>query len=146
MKCGDKEWQHCRVEKMGCTGCYYDEIEVKEYIRIHEEIAQITKKGKIDNHYIYSAMHGNGKEYTNISRRMITKHGKTISEVLKEGDVIFYKINNSSIVYISKVKKHKNGLGANFYTLEQLNIMKVITEKELKQTGYDIKEVYFESI
>lgn len=26
MKCGDKEWQHCRVEKMGCTGCYYDEI------------------------------------------------------------------------------------------------------------------------
>lgn len=44
MKCGDKEWQHCRVEKMGCTGCYYDEIEVKEYIRIHEEIAQITKK------------------------------------------------------------------------------------------------------
>lgn len=25
MKCGDKEWQHCRVEKMGCNGCYYDE-------------------------------------------------------------------------------------------------------------------------
>ena len=25
MKCTDKEWQHCRVEKMGCTGCYYDE-------------------------------------------------------------------------------------------------------------------------
>ena len=74
------------------------------------------------------------------------KHGKKISDVLKEGDVIFYKINNSSIVYISKVKKYKNGLGAKFYTLEQLNIMKVITEKELKQTGYDIKEVYFESI
>lgn len=27
MKCGDKEWQHCRVEKMGCTGCYYNAIE-----------------------------------------------------------------------------------------------------------------------
>lgn len=25
MKCNDKEWQHCRVEKMGCKGCYYDE-------------------------------------------------------------------------------------------------------------------------
>ena len=25
MKCGDKEWKHCRVEKMGCNGCYYDE-------------------------------------------------------------------------------------------------------------------------
>lgn len=30
MKCTDKEWQHCRVEKMGCPGCYYDEIEVGE--------------------------------------------------------------------------------------------------------------------
>ena len=26
MKCTDKEWQHCRVEKMGCKGCYYDEL------------------------------------------------------------------------------------------------------------------------
>lgn len=25
MKCTDKEWQHCRVEKMGCSGCYYDD-------------------------------------------------------------------------------------------------------------------------
>ena len=25
MKCTDKEWQHCRVEKMGCDGCYYDD-------------------------------------------------------------------------------------------------------------------------
>lgn len=24
MKCTDKEWQHCRAEKMGCKGCYYD--------------------------------------------------------------------------------------------------------------------------
>lgn len=23
-ECTDKEWQHCRVEKMGCNGCYYD--------------------------------------------------------------------------------------------------------------------------
>lgn len=31
MRCTDKEWQHCRVEKMGCTGCYYDEeIRYKE--------------------------------------------------------------------------------------------------------------------
>lgn len=25
MKCTGKEWDHCRVEKMGCKGCYYDE-------------------------------------------------------------------------------------------------------------------------
>lgn len=28
MKCGDKEWQHCQVEKRGCPGCYYDEKDV----------------------------------------------------------------------------------------------------------------------
>ena len=140
MKCGDKEWQHCRVEKMGCTGCYYDEIEVKEYIRIHEEIAQITKKGKIDNHYIYSAIYGDGKEYTNISRRMITKHSKKISEVLKEGDVIFYTINNFSQIYMGKVRQYKLGLGSNYYSLEQLNIIKVITKKEIKEVGFEINE------
>ena len=25
MKCTGKEWDTCRVEKMGCRGCYYDE-------------------------------------------------------------------------------------------------------------------------
>lgn len=25
MKCTGKEWDHCRVEKMGCKGCYYNE-------------------------------------------------------------------------------------------------------------------------
>ena len=25
--CTDKEWQHCRVEKMGCEGCHYDKKE-----------------------------------------------------------------------------------------------------------------------
>lgn len=31
MKSDDKEWQHCRVEKMGCKGCYYDEIKIMAY-------------------------------------------------------------------------------------------------------------------
>ena len=28
MKCTGKEWEHCRVEKMGCSGCYYDEYKL----------------------------------------------------------------------------------------------------------------------
>lgn len=32
MKCTDKEWQHCRVEKMGCEGCYYDKKNIEEVI------------------------------------------------------------------------------------------------------------------
>ena len=29
MQCTDNEWKHCRVEKMGCDGCYYSEKEDK---------------------------------------------------------------------------------------------------------------------
>ena len=38
MKCTGKEWDTCRVEKMGCKGCYYDDIEAGEYIRTTETI------------------------------------------------------------------------------------------------------------
>ena len=24
-KCDDKEWMHCRVEKMVCDGCHYED-------------------------------------------------------------------------------------------------------------------------
>ena len=33
MKCTGKQWDHCRVEKMGCKGCYYDEKEINEVIK-----------------------------------------------------------------------------------------------------------------
>lgn len=33
MKCGDKEWQHCRVEKMGCEGCYYTDMKEMKYCK-----------------------------------------------------------------------------------------------------------------
>lgn len=31
MKCTGKEWDTCRVEKMGCTGCYYTDEVYKKY-------------------------------------------------------------------------------------------------------------------
>lgn len=39
MKCGDKEWMHCRVEKMGCRGCHYDKFNDLE---IANEFANLT--------------------------------------------------------------------------------------------------------
>ena len=29
-KCTEKEWDYCRVEKMGCKGCYYENRSNKE--------------------------------------------------------------------------------------------------------------------
>ena len=33
MKCGDKEWMHCRVEKMGCFGCHYSEQKADDILK-----------------------------------------------------------------------------------------------------------------
>lgn len=33
MKCTDKEWQHCRVEKMGCRGCHYNKKNIDEIVK-----------------------------------------------------------------------------------------------------------------
>lgn len=38
MECTDKEWQHCRVEKMGCTGCYYDKENKKKIFYIFLDV------------------------------------------------------------------------------------------------------------
>lgn len=38
MKCTGKEWDTCRVEKMGCKGCYYDEKEFVTFTKDQEAI------------------------------------------------------------------------------------------------------------
>lgn len=38
MKCTGKQWDSCRVEKMGCKGCYYDKKNVEEVIKGLEDL------------------------------------------------------------------------------------------------------------
>ena len=38
MKCTGKEWDTCRVEKMGCPGCYYDEKKFIEFTKDQEGV------------------------------------------------------------------------------------------------------------
>ncbi len=92
MKCTGKEWDTCRVEKMGCKGCYYDEIEAGEYIR--------TKKGKItrvinveiENYkdgttevFIETELNPGYLDYTN---KDILKHSKNIIDLIVVGDYV----------------------------------------------------------
>lgn len=41
MICGDKEWKHCRVEKRGCEGCYYNEAYKKDIENLIEELTKV---------------------------------------------------------------------------------------------------------
>ena len=49
MKCTGDEWDHCRVEKMGCTGCYYDKDTLEESINNLKKLIELRKNkcGKI---------------------------------------------------------------------------------------------------
>lgn len=40
MKCTGKEWDTCRVEKMGCRGCYYDTEKAEEILKYIKTIEQ----------------------------------------------------------------------------------------------------------
>lgn len=50
MKCTGKEWDTCRVEKMGCTGCYYDESKADEMFK------KLGYKKQYENENIYYYM------------------------------------------------------------------------------------------
>lgn len=46
MKCTGKEWDTCRVEKMGCAHCFYEK-ERWEYIRGYDNNYQISSYGRV---------------------------------------------------------------------------------------------------
>ena len=100
MKCTGKEWDTCRVEKMGCTGCYYDEIEVNEYLRTESgDIFKVDEEKKILQ----------GLKFLDVQYGNIIKHSKDATEMIFEKDIIKYKVNNSNSK-IGEVKKFKNAI------------------------------------
>ena len=90
MKCTGKEWDTCRVEKMGCTGCYYDEIEVNEYLRTESgDIFKVDEEKKILQ----------GLKFLNVQYGNIIKHSKDATEMIFEKDIIKYIISTSIRLY-----------------------------------------------
>lgn len=74
----------------------------------------------------------------------ILKHNKKITELIEEGDIIFYSIT-SKIIKTGVVRKYtyeenKSYLGVDGYALNQIKIKKIITKKELEKVGYELNE------
>ena len=40
MFCTDKQWKHCQEEKMGHSGCFYNDDKNKEEMKENEEIRE----------------------------------------------------------------------------------------------------------
>ena len=91
-KCTSEEWNHCRVEKMGCSGCYYNENknenkleEAKQWLNDFTNIIAINK------------------QYT-ITEGRLTKVQESIKTVLK-GYEKLQKRNNRQYKLLQKKDK-----------------------------------------
>lgn len=87
MKCTDKEWDTCQVEKMGCPGCYYDKIEIDEYIR--NKAGYIAKARKI--------------KFVGLDEAYFIKNAinTAVAEVIKKENISLIGINKSIEVPIN---------------------------------------------
>lgn len=88
MKCTDKEWQHCRVEKMGCPGCYYDEIEVGEWIRNKDGYIDKVKKIINPDEYMEEKYYCCESTMASSYRSQIEKLSKDKIDLVKKGDYV----------------------------------------------------------
>lgn len=137
MKCTGKEWDTCRVEKMGCIGCYYDEIEIGEYIRTESgDIFVVDEEKKVLQ----------GIKFLDVQYGKIVSHNKDIKKLIKVGDLLKYTVN-TYFIRIDEVKEfldpksNQKYLGVNGWGLEQIKILKFIPVEQFKTTGYNIEEV-----
>ena len=128
MECTDKEWQHCQVEKMGCTGCYYDEIDPGEYVRTESgHIFEVDKEKKVLQGII-------------IQRHTINKD---IRKLIRIDDLLKYKVN-SNCTKIDNVKEflnpttNKKYLGVSGWGLEQVEILEILTKEQFEQHCYEV--------
>lgn len=139
MECGDKEWQHCQVEKMGCPGCYYNEIEIGEYVR--------TKAGNIDkiksikqNEILFE---NSIIKYTEENiKNMVVKHSKDILDLIEVGDVLKIKEDNS-ICYIG-LEKDETTLTYQEIIDEiknnKIKLLAIVTKEQFRSIEYKIEE------
>lgn len=145
MKCGDKEWKHCQVEKMGCLGCYYDEIKTGEYVITQNRlvIGKIIKIESNDKILIETKDHIN----VFIERWNILKHNLKLIEIIKEGDYInghpIVKIridpfNNKKQLFTEHWEYNWQGDGTLLVFYEE-DIKFVVTKEQFRSIEYKLR-------
>lgn len=126
-----------------------EEIKINDYIR--------TKKGTIakvlayqdlttyDDKRISVTFHSFDTDKGAIADVEIEKHSKNIKELVEAGDIVIYGINNL-FTDIEIVKEHteartlKTELKVGLYSLEQINILKILTREKFENECFKIKE------
>lgn len=145
MKCSDKEWQHCQKEKLGCTGCFYDdEISIGDYVRTYNNgIKRIDTiwENKTVNKYGYEVgSEWDGKLYSIIKTTDIVKHSKDIIDLIEKNDYVngckVYRVEKNTITVYQEVE----GQPVDYNYIMKDDIKSIITKEQIKQIEFIIKE------
>ena len=113
-----------------------------EYVRVNNDVRiSCLGIGKIVNKVketVYAEM-GIGLSVA-YSTDKIVKHNKNIKELLEVGDIVEYTVGNMKNVYISTIKKYGKGVGIDHYSLEQINIKKILTKQQYELNCFRLEE------
>lgn len=149
MKCTGKEWDTCRVEKMGCKGCYYDGIiSNNDFIR--------TKDGKIDqviNNKYYMPQYIECNKGI-VERANIEKHSENIIDLIEVDDYVngekvleIRRIVEDIEAFSTKVSKKeiaicvfKTNDGAYYRNIKETKIKDILTKEQFERNCYKVGE------
>lgn len=119
------------------------EIKVGEYVR--------TKKGSIgkfkfndEDHIVVYFKNQYGT--TCVDETEIVNHSFEPIDLIENGDILRYRINNLSTTKIGEVKKYKDArslkeyLGVEGFSLEQIEILGIITKEQFENIEYKVVE------
>lgn len=142
MECTDKEWQHCRVEKMGCPGCYYDEIEIGEHIRNKEGYIGKVKKIIQPDEYIKEKYYCCETTMASSHRSQIIDHKKDAVDLIEVGDILKIKEDND-ICYIGL---EKDTTTINYADIKEsikngeCELLSILTKEQFNDNCFKVKE------
>lgn len=115
-------------------------FEIGEYIR--------TEAGKIDqviSDEYYMPMYVECKKGL-VEMSSVVEHSKNIKDLVKEKDILRYKLKGLNSEYITIVKKYhdarsnQNRLIINGYGLDQVEILGIISHEKYEKEEYRIEE------
>ena len=119
------------------------EIAIGEYVRTNNLYIDVFDKESEDNELKKLFLTCEKRTYWLVD---IVNHSQNIKDLIREHDVLRYKLYKTSFPKIGEVKKYRNAitddkyLGVEGFSLEQIEILEVLTKEKLKENSYKVEE------
>ena len=124
-----------------------DKIETGEYIRVNNDNRNcigIGKATRIVNESVYVNMNNKYNLPVCFQINNIAKHSKQLIDLIEAGDLIIYRLRGLKhqgkgfIRIYRDARSGKENLGIDSYSLEPIEIIKILTHEQIEQNCYKV--------